>query len=222
MKLPEEVIEQIHVEDLVYKFYVYAYLRKDGTPFYIGKGKDRRAFKKHDGCSIKQPPDEKSRVVICEGHLSEIGALALERRLIRWYGRKDLGTGILRNLTDGGDGTSGRRGPHKVKRTQAHKELISKSLSGFKRDRMSASVKNKISKALSGLSRDEKFKENHSGENNGRHDDSVYTFRNILTGETIKRTHYQMRQEFNFNNGKLAAMKRKTRKHHQGWELINE
>lgn len=90
-------------------YYIYAYIRDDGTPYYIGKGKEYRAWRKSNRRT--HCPLDISRIVIMESNLTEMGAFALERRYIKWYGRKDLNTGILHNHTDGGDGTSGIKMP---------------------------------------------------------------------------------------------------------------
>lgn len=96
------------------EFYVYAWLRPCGTPFYIGKGKGKRAEKaKAPGNTLFANIVRKIRasglepsVVKWFDHLLEADAFHLERAYIKLYGRVDNGTGILANMTDGGEGAS--------------------------------------------------------------------------------------------------------------------
>lgn len=83
-------------------YYVYHYLREDGSPYYVGKGKDQRVFKPHN---VPVPPADRIRFVAVD--LTEELAHCIEKEHIALLGRKNNGTGILRNLTDGGEGTSG-------------------------------------------------------------------------------------------------------------------
>jgi hypothetical protein len=105
-------------------YYVYQYVREDQTPYYIGKGKDDRAWKSHrrsNGAEIK--PKDINRIQILIENLSEQEAWDLETELIAKYGLKSEG-GILVNMKEGGQGGT----PSKELR-----EHLSKILTGKKK-----------------------------------------------------------------------------------------
>lgn len=91
-------------------YYTYVWRDANGTPFYVGKGKGRRAYNTtasrrsadflavyaQGGCTVE----------IVDDFILESQAHAKEVELIERYGRREFG-GLLINKTDGGEGMSG-------------------------------------------------------------------------------------------------------------------
>jgi hypothetical protein len=99
--------------------YVYRHIRLDkNEPFYIGIGSEKtdrasvftRAYEKARRSEMWKSIVAKSdyEVEILFSNVPPAFAKQKEIELISLYGRKDLGTGCLANMTDGGDGLNNR------------------------------------------------------------------------------------------------------------------
>jgi hypothetical protein len=113
------------------RFYTYAYLRDDGSPYYIGKGSGKRAWTRHPGCAATKPAD-RSKILILKKGLTEEEAFQHERYMIYVFGRRDLGTGILRNQTNGGTGDLGLTDATRQRMSEAKRGKPNLKLKGRK------------------------------------------------------------------------------------------
>ena len=144
--------------------YVYRQVRLDKNEvFYIGigsdnKGKYKRAFGKgrnYHWENIAKITDYDVDILIDDISWEE--AIIKEREFIALYGRKDLNTGTLVNMTDGGEGVLNFSEESRQKMIAAHtgavfteerKRKISESKIGKPRD---AETKEKLSKSIKGM-----------------------------------------------------------------------
>ncbi len=136
-------------------YYTYAYLREDGTPYYIGKGKANRINNTLHNIHL---PQKEERRIFLKKNLTDEEARKHEIYMIAVLGRKDLGTGILRNMTDGGEGCAGRvlseetkkklSDSHKGRKKSAeHRKALSEAA---KKRRASKKTREKMSKIFMG------------------------------------------------------------------------
>ena len=112
------------------QFYAYIY-HDDTVPIYVGKGKGKRAWC-HLTRSDKHPLTNKLAKMKREGREpriqiidapDEVAAFEMEELLIAMIGRRDLVTGPLLNLTDGGEGSSGAIRSAETRAKQAASKL---------------------------------------------------------------------------------------------------
>jgi hypothetical protein len=140
------------------KYCLYQHTRKsDGRIFYIGIGDLKRPYSKKSRNRYWRHIVNKYNydVKIIVDNISWERACELEKLMISFYGRLDLGLGTLVNLTDGGEGT------------------ISRIYSNETKNKIGSKTKERLNNGwlnpMTGRNHTEKVKEDHSKRMKGRY-----------------------------------------------------
>ena len=123
---------------------VYKHVRLDkNEPFYVGIGKTKKRAhnKTNRSKSWKSIAKKGYEVIILWEDLTWKQACEEEKKLITFYGRRDLNLGTLVNMTDGGDGRVS---------SKPSKETLRKMSTSRKGRKHSTEVKNRISEVSKG------------------------------------------------------------------------
>ena len=188
-------------------FYVYFLRRPDqddpfepgqACPFYVGKGSNGRVgeHRKEAKWLYGKPNRKPIKIVIIHklwkqdlnfevdiifDGLTEQEAFEYEREAIATYGRIDLGTGCLANLTDGGEGAL---------HSEETKQRIGKALMGNTNSRgvcPTEATRNKISKSLLGrqFSKEHRKKLKEAGQRRILSEEIKQKISKTLTGKYV-------------------------------------
>ena len=125
-------------------FYVYAHYKADDNEiFYIGKGFKNRAYSNQRSKWWKNIVNKHGYYIeFIKIDMSEEDSKLLEIELIAKYGRRDKGTGILINMTDGGEGSSNR-----IFSEETRKRMSNNRKGKFTKNPVSEETRKKLSDA---------------------------------------------------------------------------
>ena len=208
-------------------FYVYIHKDPEGNVFYVGKGKDNRAFRPTGRPQAWRDitATTKYSVEFIETGLTEEAAFALEVATIEHYGLENL-----TNVSAGGRGCSGYRHTEKAKHKiglasagegnpmfgkpgtnlgkkfdENHRANISKALVGRKGPPCPEHVKASLSVR-------------YSGKNNPQYDPTIYNFIH-KTGKKRTCSPYELYTEFGLARPNLAKVITGKLNHTGGWSI---
>ena len=139
---------------------IYKHLKPCGEVFYIGIGQEeKRAKSKSDRNNYWHNVVNKYgyEVQILKSDLTWEDACEMEKVLISWFGRRDLGLGTLVNLTDGGEGNVGwvASDETRARMSKSKKEKLSHNYG----KKASKEAKEKMSISATGRKHSEESKE---------------------------------------------------------------